>query len=321
MAIGINPVNRPQEKRRGINPVDRDLNRILAAVQIGQAAFGIKEQLTTSDLEMEQIKTEQERQKEIIAGAALKSQQTKTSGAQEHFTKAKTKTQGILQQKEQENILKTKEDTKRIQALTRKANADVLNDLSNKNWTKSKDLRSQWEKSPITQRSIRISNSWKQMQQLAAQGTGGSDDAFIFLYNKMLDETSAVMPGEVNRVSETGSVVDRANQIAQNWIKGSKLDSKVKQEFVEAGGIITNIQSQVQNAWDNELSGIANKNNLDSSQVVLKSIVDFGATGGIQSNQQQTGFSDDAVKQVMEGANVDRATAIQKLKAAQGGTQ
>jgi hypothetical protein len=288
MAIGINPVNRPQEKRRGINPVDRDLNRILAAVQIGQAAFGIKEQLTTSDLEMEQIKTEQERQKEIIAGAALKSQQTKTSGAQEHFTKAKTKTQGILQQKEQENILKTKEDTKRIQALTRKANADVLNDLSNKNWTKSKDLRSQWEKSPITQRSIRISNSWKQMQQLAAQGTGGSDDAFIFLYNKMLDETSAVMPGEVNRVSETGSVVDRANQIAQNWVKGSKLDSKVKQEFVEAGGIITNIQSQVQNAWDNELSGIANKNNLDSSQVVLKSIVDFGATGGIQSNQQQT---------------------------------
>jgi hypothetical protein len=319
MAVGINPVRRPQQQQRGRDPIDRDLSRILAAIQIGQSAFGIKESITADELNRRKIQAQPTRS-EVAA-----SQKASTN-----LNIAKTVTENVKQQKLGAETGLAQEQTKtegfkqkKLDAEATKAASEAASVVSNKQWTRSKDLRNFWEKSNITQRSIRVSNSWKQIQQLAAQDTGGSDDAFIFLYNKMLDETSTVMPGEVERVSEAGSKVDRVNQIAKNWVKGTKLTAKVKQEFVEAGAIISNIQNSAQKAWNNEITSIANKNQLDSTQIVLPSIVDFG------QQQQQTQFSEDAINQVMKASNVDRATAINRLKGAiiqknqeaQGGTQ
>lgn len=61
MPVSINPVQRRQEKQK-VDVIQRDLGRVLSAVQIGQQLFGIKESMSRDDANIElQKKLEQER--------------------------------------------------------------------------------------------------------------------------------------------------------------------------------------------------------------------------------------------------------------------
>jgi len=260
--IGINPSRPEPQKREKQDPFDRDLGRVLKGLQVAGAGMKLMNEITPD---------EEKRLK--IANVTKKNE---------------VENQRLLNLKEDEKRKKYENSQQEIRRKEEKAKFDIVvanekRDIANVAFTKAKDLSKRWEKGTITQKSIKISNSWKAMQDLAGQNTGGGDDAFIFLYNKMLDDTSAVMPGEVARVSETGSIISKTKATLANWISGTKLEPHVKAEFIEAGRVLAGLQNAQQQKWNTDILKIAKKYDLDADEVVLGSIVDFGDIGQAQA--------------------------------------
>jgi NACalpha-BTF3-like transcription factor len=325
--IGVNPGRQEQQRQQPqVSELDKNLNRILAAVNIANQGFGFALKFDEQDRIQAQTELLQKQQ-----GAVPTPEQVQQQSA------ADIELTGSKQRREEAGFRKTQAEAQQIELKTpspeqaaKLRNAEVskaeneldkqlveIKNLKNApNIQNAKDttaLRKEWIANPITkqsQSSISAINKIRSVNENKVSPAG--DHSLIFSYMKMVDPTSTVREGEFATVESAGSKIDQATVTMFNkFFKGEMLSPEQREDFTGRAEVLWQSQVKAQEQLDNEYRRLSEAKGLPSDQVIL-SIDQERAEAPAQ-------FSEEEIKAVMEGANVDRGQAVLRLRAAMGG--
>jgi hypothetical protein len=300
--IGIQPGRQQQQQQRPQSTgsgFDKDLQRVLAALNIANQGFGIAvnfDKLKTQELQQQKLG------QEIAAQPTPEQAQTTIATAQKGAD-----LQNQILETQLTGLKDPKPEFKNIQG-----------------------LRKEWLGNPITKQSQQAQIS---IEKIANSGQGepspAKDHSLVFNYMKMVDPGSTVREGEFATVEKAGGIIDRATVgFFNKTLEGEILTPKQREDFISTAQGLFDKQLQNQQKFDSAFRDLATQSKIDPNQVVLdlgfKSLPQPGQQPG---QAQQTGqpsqppmqFSEDEIDQVMKGAGVSRQEAIIRLRTAAGG--
>ncbi len=133
---------------------------------------------------------------------------------------------------------------------------------------REKDLRQEYEQTPIVKGYQVIRDNYERIRQGAQQKTGAGDLAIVFGYMKMLDPTSVVREGEQASASNTAGVPAAIRNTYNNIMSGDKLSPEARQQMLSAAEQVYSETSKNLGDLNTRYSGIAGNYQLDPKRIV-----------------------------------------------------
>lgn len=151
-------------------------------------------------------------------------------------------------------------------------------------------LRKERSNDPITKNTKAIQQSFGKIEKAAKSDTAAGDLNLIFNFMKMLDPGSVVREGEFANAQNTAGVPDRVRNAYNNALRGTRLNTDQRGEFVAQAEDVLKNQLELQQGVDDNFRKIAIENNLDPEQLGIKpedSIKSFSERKPLLDRQQQ----------------------------------
>lgn len=357
--IGVNPGRRePQQRQQPqTSELDKNLNRILAAVNIANQGFGFalkfdeqdRIQAQTELLQKQQGAVPTPEQVQQTQEQALHKGQVDIEEAQARTGKliseagkisAETPTpeQVTLKQKQarEDRAFKVAEDKKKGEKTSLEI-AALKNAPALQNETRADKLADRRIKNPITKVTQDLGMQVRPLEAYQAGLARGeapdfaNDQALIKIREKILDQGSVVREGEFDMARKGGELDDAyLGAMLARLDTGAMLTDSQREDLFNSVGRLWEGQMVAQRQVDNVFRDIAKRRNLNIDDVILKTgqfesaLTTKADRGGAPSalsggTQPPAQFSEEEIKAVMEGANVDRGQAVLRLRAAMGG--
>ena len=121
---------------------------------------------------------------------------------------------------------------------------------------------------------VNTRNALSKMESAAKDATGASDWALVYLFNKLLDDASAVRDPEVQNTINTGSAYQRLDAFKEQLKSGAKLGAegaKLRQDIVNEGRKLFKAIEPYQTRTVKQYREIAKRQGLDDRDVVIDS--------------------------------------------------
>jgi hypothetical protein len=305
MVVAINPARqkRVEPQRQKVDPFDRDMNRVLKALQIANTGFQIYGEVTTSDAEQlkmdadqarlsreqkitEGLPTAEEAQRTRLAETGLKERQAEKLGAETAKIKISTPSR-----EHQNKIFEAQ-----LGEATTKANQQDFKDVQS--------MRKEWNSSPITKQTRQANIAIEKIRSSGrGEASAAKDHSLVFNYMKTVDPTSTVREGEFATVQQATGLIDRATiQLFNKALNGEMLTPEQRQDFLNVAEDLYDAQVQQQSQYDSEFTRIAEGRGFDPKEIVLQLGVgerpdQTGAAAPQQPKKDSKRLSDDQLNE------------------------
>ena len=296
MPLSINPARRPVAEKQETkqDPFDRDLGRVLKALQVTNIGFDIAGKYQKSDenalkAETDLIKKDNETKKGLNFQLGIDKKNLEIA---DFPVKKQERTEKIEREIANEKFDNTVSLVGRSQSDPRYKDFTLRQNAID-NFKGLWDRYQKGELSPIDQH------------------------AMVIAYMKSQEPNSAVLGGEFDTLSQlTRGVFAKALDAPDLLTKGMILNDTQVEHIADNIAVVDAIHSRNKNDWETFYKNIATQNGLDPEQVIF-SQKQLPAIGKVQT------FPEDAIQQVMEKANngqgTDRNGAILRLRKVSGG--
>lgn len=147
-----------------------------------------------------------------------------------------------------------------------------------------------------------IGQAYGKINTVAQNISPAGDIALIFNYMKMLDPSSVVREGEFATAQNSGSVPTRIQASYNKLLKGERLTPEQRNDFLTQAYNLYQAQEQDYNKIVEQYTGIANRNKLNPSDVV----VDFRVPGREQAPKLKSNINNKNPVIQFKGKNYQR---------------
>jgi hypothetical protein len=130
-----------------------------------------------------------------------------------------------------------------------------------------KGLRSDFQNSQVTKASQTMAKEYSRILKHASAKTGVSDEALVFAFVHMQDQTAA-RDAEREAIKSSGSIYNYISAKFGKWAKGTKLSDDVRQQLVAAAGDMLTSQKGSQDAYSTFVRKNATESGIDPTRVL-----------------------------------------------------
>jgi hypothetical protein len=162
--------------------------------------------------------------------------------------------------------LKVKTDANAIAAESKNAMRDDLK--KNREFGQYDKLTSQREGHEITKATGARVNMYNNIKSSSETGSAQSDQVMIYSFMKMLDPTSAVLPGEYKSAKDAAGISEKVGTTLAGWQDGQLLSPEQRRGILEEARKMHDKQVANQIAYDNTIMDEAKARGLDPKRVV-----------------------------------------------------
>lgn len=143
---------------------------------------------------------------------------------------------------------------------------DIIHNRENNAYDK---LISRREGHDITKATGARVNMYNNINDAAITGTPQSDQVMIYSFMKLLDPTSAVLPGEYKSAKDAAGLDEKVGTTLAGWKSGDLLSPKQRQGILAEAKKLYDKQIVNQKAYDNTLKAEAKLRGLDPERVIM----------------------------------------------------